>query len=82
MIFTDTRAPLITKIWLINNSVNLRWTACPGRVYRVQYKDSLGIPMPPTWQNLPGDVMALDTFATRSDLLTGQQRYYRVLLLP
>jgi hypothetical protein len=62
-------------------SVILTWTAVPSRAYRVQYKNTLGAA---GWQDLPGDVTATSSMASKTDPLmeAAAQRFYRVRLLP
>jgi len=76
---TDTQAPYITSITHWNGSVTMEWTACPGVVYRVQYRR---VVEGPGWFNLPGDVMALGPFGSKSDLMTPTNGFYRVMRLP
>ncbi len=78
-IATDTRVPVIQRIVRDNNLVVITWTACPGSLYRVQYRKNLEAA---GWNDLPGDVLALGTSAERSDLITYDRCFYRVLLLP
>jgi hypothetical protein len=78
-IATDNRRPIITDVALANNSVILTWSACPGRVYRLEYRFNVE---GPGWTVLPGDVLALGTRASRSDLMIPDRRFYRVRLLP
>ena len=72
--------PILTDISRTGPLVTLRWTAVPEREYRLQFKTSLD---EAEWSDLPGDVMAEGLSATRTDaVLSGQQRFYRVVLLP
>lgn len=63
------------------NRVTLTWSAQPGNVYRVQYKNALS---DPAWTDLPNDVSATTTTAsTADDTASGvSQRFYRILLVP
>jgi Tol biopolymer transport system component len=56
------------------------WNSVPGRVYRVQYKNSLN---DPAWADLAGEVVAGDRTASKTDdTATGlNQRFYRILLV-
>jgi hypothetical protein len=75
-----TSAPEMGQAELLpGNLIRLNWTAEPGRIYRVQYKTSLGSV---SWTDLPGDVTATSTTATRTDAVTGAQRFYRVQQMP
>jgi hypothetical protein len=61
-------------------SFTLQWTAVPGAAYRVQYKSALEAA---TWNDLPGEVMATLSSATKSDVIqTAGQRFYRVVAIP
>ncbi|HKX62442.1 MAG TPA: hypothetical protein VJS65_11365, partial [Verrucomicrobiae bacterium] len=72
--------PILTDISRAGPLVTLRWTAVPERQYRLQFKTSLD---EAEWSDLAGDVMAEGLSATRTDAVSaGQQRFYRVVLLP
>lgn len=62
-----------------NNLVQttVSWLSVSGKVYRVQYKNSLA---DPGWNDLAGDVTATGSSASKTDTTsTGQpQRFYRV----
>jgi hypothetical protein len=62
-------------------SVTLRWSAIEGQRYRVEYQDHLG---QPAWTDVPGDVTATGTSATKVDDTLGalRERYYRIRTLP
>ncbi|HKX61750.1 MAG TPA: lamin tail domain-containing protein, partial [Verrucomicrobiae bacterium] len=64
---------------LPGNLIGLIWTAEPGRSYRVQFKGELGAA---EWTDLPGTVTATGMTASRTDAVTGAQRFYRVVLVP
>ncbi len=61
-------------------SAALTWTAEPGRIYRVQFKNELNDAM---WTDLPGDVIAADPTATKTDSTLGANphRFYRILFV-
>lgn len=61
--------------------VTLLWSATPGVVYRVQFKEYLD---DLNWTNLPGDVIATTATAGAFDALppAHPQRFYRVAALP
>jgi hypothetical protein len=67
-----------TGVTVANNILTLRWSAEPGRTYRVQYKNSLG---DGNWNDLAGDVMASGAQATRTEPISSGQRFYRILLV-
>jgi hypothetical protein len=74
-----TGPELTTAALLPGNLIGLNWTAEPGRTYRVQFKTNLDASQ---WTDLPGDVTASGTTASRTDAVVGAQRFYRVLLVP
>lgn len=75
-----TAEPDITDVHVEDGVLVLRWTAIPGRTYRVQYSAAVA---PATWQDLPGDVTASSAIAFKTDALgSNLTRFYRVLLLP
>lgn len=59
----------------------VEWRAVAGKLYRMQYKDTLN---DPAWQNVPGDVTAGSANASKTDITTGgiPLRFYRVTLAP
>jgi hypothetical protein len=61
--------------------VTLTWSATPGLLYRVQFKEQLG---DLNWADLPGDLPATIATVTRSDALptAHPQRFYRIVALP
>jgi hypothetical protein len=72
--------PLLSGLRVIGNQILLRWCAVVGRRYRLQFKNSLNEPL---WTDLPGDVLAENPIASKTDLLiTDGQRFYQVVLLP
>ena len=64
----------------VANTFTLNWSAIAGLNYRVQFKTNLN---DPEWQNLPGDVAATNTSATKVDVLptNAPQRFYRVTVV-
>jgi YD repeat-containing protein len=65
---------------LDSGGLTLVWTSVAGRVYRVQFKNSLD---DPAWSDLPGDVVAAGTRASKVDPTAGGlgRRFYRVMLV-
>ena len=57
------------------------WSAVPGKRYQAQFKDNIANA---DWTNLPAVVMANGTTASALDAVAGpgNQRFYRVLLVP
>lgn len=58
----------------------IEWVAVPGRIYRVQYTDTL---LPHDWIDLAGDVVAEDSNAFRTDENVNgvPRRFYRVVVI-
>ena len=73
--------PHITGISRTETGVTLNWDGMPGKTCRVQFKAHLN---GEEWFELPGDVTAASTSATKTDTSTGSdlQRLYRVVKLP
>ena len=75
-------APSSTTLSLARNgtaSVTLTWNSVSNVSYRVQYKSDLGAP---NWTDLAGDVVASGITASKNDVLTATNRFYRVRPLP
>lgn len=64
---------------LITDDVTLNWISAPGRVYRVQYKNSLSDAL---WTDLTGTVAVSGSTGSILDDTAGSvsQRYYRITL--
>ena len=60
-------------------SVVITWSAVSNATYRVQYKTDLNAP---TWTDLDGDVLASGNLASKTDLNTPTNRFYRVGVSP
>lgn len=62
-------------------STTIRWTAIPGKRYRVQFRHALGAG---GWNDLPGDVVADGATAVKVDTFSAgePERYYRVQIVP
>lgn len=77
---TVVSPPTIESVVEASGKITLTWNSIPGRAYRVQYKNDLG---QNEWDNLPGDVTAAETNASKTDSsgFVGQ-RFYRILVLP
>ena len=72
--------PVIESIVLADGTVTISWSAFADRTYRVQYKSDLN---DSGWIDLAGDVVANGPVATKTDMLvSSEQRYYRVVLVP
>jgi hypothetical protein len=73
--------PFITRITRpTGGSSTLTWRSAPEKTYRVQLTTNL---QDSVWSDLPGDVIAEDLTASKTDatLGTATSRFYRVLLL-
>jgi hypothetical protein len=71
--------PFLLLPQLAGSNVVLTWTTVSNGVYRLQSNPGLASS---NWAALPGDVTALSNTATKTDLLTPSNRFYRVLALP
>jgi len=71
--------PRIEQINASPGAVTIVWEPIRGRVHRVQYTESLSLT---TWTDLHGDVSVTNGLAHQVDPSPGQQRFYRVQLLP
>jgi len=67
--------PLITSIVASNNLVALTWSAISGETYRVQRTPDLA---PANWTDVPGDVVAAGSTASRTNALDLNSHFYRV----
>jgi hypothetical protein len=70
--------PNITAINADNSNVVLTWQSVPGWVNRVQFKTNLSDAV---WSDLPGDVVATGLTTSKTNVVTGSPRFYRVQLL-
>ena len=73
--------PPIRSVNLSGADATLTWEALPNRKYRVQYNETL---LPNGWSDLSGDISSSTGTASKTDTSTssGNQRFYRVILLP
>ena len=70
---------LITAITLSSNVVTLNWNAISGRVYNVEYKNSLN---DSAWLPFATNIPATSNSAMIADTVTNAQRIYRIELEP
>ncbi|MFN7138591.1 MAG: hypothetical protein ACK4UN_04580, partial [Limisphaerales bacterium] len=70
--------PALGTMHLGNNNLVLNISTFPGKSYRVQYKDELD---EPGWTNLEPDLFAHESILTITNVLSSQQRFYRILQL-
>jgi hypothetical protein len=70
-----------TLIISVSNGTNclLSWSAISNTPYRVQFKSDLNAT---NWSDLPGDVVAIASSASKNDSLSAGHRCYRVGVLP
>jgi hypothetical protein len=61
------------------SNINLTWTAISNLTYRLEFNSNLN---PTNWTAVPGDVIATTNQASKSDILTQSNRFYRVRVLP
>jgi hypothetical protein len=71
--------PVIQSASETNNTVTFTWKSISGQSYRAQHAANLSAP---NWIDLPGDVLATGTNASKSDTLTNDLRFYRIKVLP
>jgi hypothetical protein len=72
--------PMIKSVVLQDSAAVITWTANPGSVYRLQFKDDFN---DPKWLDAKPDIIATETEASTTDSIAGApQRFYRILLLP
>jgi hypothetical protein len=72
--------PVIKSVALKDGAAVITWTANPGSVYRLQFKDDFNSPK---WLDAEPDIIATDTEASATNSIVGApQRFYRVLVLP
>jgi len=75
-IVADT-PPAITIGITPAGGVFLWWTASPGRIYRVQYRDDLSTG---AWNDLQNDLFATNSVCSATDAMGSiGQRFYRVV---
>ena len=73
-------APLILTLTSAGtNNVVITWSAVSNATYRVQHKGLLSIT---NWTDLAGDVVAAGSTASKTDLKTTTNRFYRVQVVP
>ena len=76
VVTVEVAAPRITSVTAADGFATITWTASEGRVYMVQYKDTLADPY---WLDLPAAVTATGSVASKTVALgDGGTRFYRV----
>jgi hypothetical protein len=71
--------PLLLPLQLSGSNVTLTWTAVSNTIYRAEFNSGLN---PSNWNALPGDVTAVTNVASKLDILTPSNRFYRIQIIP
>ncbi|MGA2248505.1 MAG: hypothetical protein ABSH48_26365, partial [Verrucomicrobiota bacterium] len=71
--------PFLLSPTVLGTNVQLAWTAVSNSVYRIEYIPQLQSSI---WSALPGDVTAVSSNASKLDVLTDSNRFYRVKVMP
>jgi hypothetical protein len=71
--------PLLFQPELVGTDIKLTWTALSNATYRVEFNGDL---ISTNWNALPGDVTSSAITASKLDMLTPSNRFYRVRVLP
>jgi hypothetical protein len=72
-------APVVLPLVVTATNVLITWSAVSNGNYRVQYKPFLNAT---TWSDLIGDVLPSGSTASKTDLQTPTNRFYRVQVVP
>jgi hypothetical protein len=72
--------PLLLPPELVGSNLSLTWTAVSNGVYRLEFNPNPADPS--NWKVVPGDVTAVRNTASKLDVLTTSNRFYRVRVLP
>ncbi|HEY5910443.1 MAG TPA: MBG domain-containing protein [Verrucomicrobiae bacterium] len=72
-------SPVMLPLTFSGADLVITWSAVSNVTYRVQYKTDLSAP---DWTDLPGDVTAAGTTASKTDVGTNNKVFYRVRVLP
>jgi hypothetical protein len=75
-------APMFQSATVTNQTVALTWSSIAGSVYQLQYTTNLN---PATWNNVGYPLVATNGAITTFDfdaIISGPQRFYRVMLTP
>jgi D-alanyl-D-alanine carboxypeptidase len=76
--FNLLSAPTMLPTTVNGTTITLSWSASAGIKYRVQYSNDLNSG---TWTDLPPDILANSTVASKSDTISAAPRFYRVILI-
>lgn len=71
--------PLLLTPQLSGSNILLTWTSISNHTYRLEFAP--GVPTT-NWNAIPGDVLATNSTASKTDAINGSTRYYRVRMIP
>jgi hypothetical protein len=71
-------APVVFPLVVTTSNVLITWNSVSNATYRVQYKSPLNAP---NWTDLGGDVLATGSTASKIDIFTPTNRFYRVQVI-
>ncbi len=77
--FTTIEQPMLFPPEISGADFKLTWTAVSNATYRVEFNLNLN---PSNWTAFPGDVPGVSNTASKVDVLTPSNRFYRVRVLP
>jgi hypothetical protein len=72
-------APVILPLVVTATNVVITWSAVSNGIYRVQYEPFLNAT---NWTDLIGDVLSSGSTASKTDIQTTTNRFYRVQVVP
>ena len=78
-LITNVPAPILLPPEISGSNVTLVWTAMANLTYRLEFKPDLNST---NWESLPGDVTSTSNTASKADVITPSNRFYRVRLSP
>jgi len=76
---TATAPVILSLVRAGISNVLITWSSLSNATYRVQFKSDLILT---NWTDLPGDVPATGNSASKTDLLTVSNRFYRIAVVP
>ena len=71
--------PVLLPPALSDSNLLVTWTAVSNTAYRLEFNPNL---TPSNWNALPGDVTGVSNTASKQDVLTPSNRFYRVRVIP
>ena len=72
-------SPTMLPLKLSGSNVVISWSAVSNGTYQIQYQPALNAT---NWTDLPGNVTATNGIASKTDIRTSTNRFYRVQVLP